>query len=225
MLDYLDFLQISLDTLDENKQDEIFSIGNSGQAKKLKEIISCYAKQQQKRNFKINLNAVITPNNIEDILEIYSFANKINVRLTICPQLYYGKPLPTLIDNPQYQSLIDQLICLKRNNSTIMDIDAFLHHIRSFKPFQCYPYLTPRIYPNGELVGPCPIIEHKKYNLLKISSWKKAYYLLIKECGKDFVCNEPCFLPCYLETSTLMVQPWKSVKELLRLNKPIQNSN
>ena len=218
VLDYLDFLQISLDTIDENKQDSMYATGNGGQAKQVKEIVSFYARQQHGRDFRINLNAVVTPDNIEDIIEVYNFANDIGVRLTLCPQLYYGRPLPILINNPKYQSLIDQIIDLKRNNSTIMDIDAFLRHIRSFKPFRCYPYLTPRIYPNGELVGPCPIIEQKKYDLLKIGTWKKAYHLLIKDFGADYICNDPCFLPCYLETSTLMVQPWKSIGELLRLN-------
>jgi MoaA/NifB/PqqE/SkfB family radical SAM enzyme len=215
LLNDLDFLQISLDTIDEAKQDEIF--GTSGIARKIKEIIIHYARQQNKRNFRINLNAVITPNTIEDIFDLYSFARSIGVRLTVCPQLNYGKPLPSLIDNPRYQSLINQLKSLKKNDETIMDTDSFLDHIHSFKPYRCHPYLTPRIYPNGEMVGPCPIIESIKCNLLKADSWNKAYRTVIQNWGERFFCKEPCFLPCYLETSTLMVQPWKSFYELMRL--------
>jgi MoaA/NifB/PqqE/SkfB family radical SAM enzyme len=218
ILDYLDFLQISLDTIDEAKQDAIF--GTSGIVEIIKENIIHYARQQTRRNFRINLNAVISPNTIKDIFELYSFARSIGLRLTVCPQLNYGKPLSSLINNFQYQSLINQLISLKKHDDTIMDTDSFLDHIYSFKPYRCYPYLTPRIYPDGALVGPCPIIEATKVNLLEIGSWKSAYKQLIEECGERFVCKDPCFLPCYLETSTLMMQPWKSLRELIRLGNP-----
>jgi MoaA/NifB/PqqE/SkfB family radical SAM enzyme len=221
ILNDLDFLQISLDTFDEKKQDAIF--GTKGIAGTIKEHIIHYARQQTRRNFRINLNAVITPNTIEDIFALYSFARSIGVRLTVCPQLYYGKPVSSLVNNPRYQSLINQLIFLKKKDDTIMDTGSFLDHICSFKPYRCYPYLTPRIYPDGELVGPCPIIESMKCNLLKIGSWKRAFQLLIEKCGERFVCQNPCFLPCYLETSTLMIKPWKSLRELIRLGKA--NSN
>jgi MoaA/NifB/PqqE/SkfB family radical SAM enzyme len=225
LLHDIDFLQISLDTLDEDKQDRFFNNGRKGLTRELKEIITFYASQQQRYHFRINLNAVLTPDNLKDIIDLYEFAENIEVRLTVCPQLQEnGQFIPSLFRNTDYQSLINQLIQFKRKNRTIMDTFDFLAHIRDFSSFTCYPYLTPRVYPNGDLAGPCPVIDQKRYNLLEIGSWEKAYQKMIRDFGKNYSCPQSCFLPCYLETSTLLIHPWRSLRELIRLSKPVHKS-
>jgi molybdenum cofactor biosynthesis enzyme MoaA len=197
ILDDLDFIQISLDTINENIQDEIFGIQHCGLTRQLLDIITYYAGQQQKRHFRINLNAVLMPDQLDEIIPLYNFASKIGVRLTISPQLLEnGQYVEAFANNQKYHSVIDYLITLKSQSGTVMDTSEFLSHIREFTPFPCYPYLTPRIFPNGELVGPCPIIAEKKYPLLELGSWEKAYQTLITDFGKNYQCPKNCFLPC-----------------------------
>jgi hypothetical protein len=66
-------------------------------------------------------------------------------------------------------------------------------------------------------VGPCPVIAEKRYPLLELGSWEKAYKTLLTDYGNNYQCKKTCFLPCYLETSTLMIHPWQSLKELFQL--------
>ena len=214
----LDFLQISLDTLNEKIQDRIFGIKQSGLTLQLIDIITFYARQQRKRHFRINLNAVLMPDQLDEIIGLYHFARQIGVKLTICPQLSEdGQPVPALTTDQKYVAMIDHLIKLKSQNGTVMDTSEFLSHIRDFKTFRCHPYLTPRIYPDGKLVGPCPVISEKSYPLLEIGSWEKAFAALRTDFGDNYQCPKNCYLPCYLETSTLMVHPRESLKELFRL--------
>jgi MoaA/NifB/PqqE/SkfB family radical SAM enzyme len=222
LLQNIDFLQISLDTLDEEKQDQFFNNGRNGLARELKEILSFYAAHQHRFHIKININSVLTPNNLKDIIDLYKFAKKIGVRLTVCPQLLEnGQILSSLHQNTAYQSIINQLIQFKQKNETIMDTLDFLIHIRDFSSYSCYPYLTPRVYPDGNLAGPCPVINQNQYNLLEIGSWEKAFHTMIRDFGVTYSCKHGCFLPCYLETSTLLIHPWQSLKELFRLAKPV----
>jgi MoaA/NifB/PqqE/SkfB family radical SAM enzyme len=219
----LDFLQISLDSLDEKIQDRIFAVKQSGLTHQLIDIITFYARQQQKRHFRINLNAVLMPEQLDEILRLYHFARKIDIKLTICPQLSEdGQPVPALTADQKYFAVIDHLIKLKAENGTVMDTSEFLLHIRDFRTFHCYPYLTPRIYPDGKLVGPCPVIIEKSYPLLEIGSWEKAFAALRTDFGDNYLCPRNCYLPCYLETSTLMVHPWESFKKLFRLKNKIK---
>lgn len=218
ILKYINFLQISLDTLDEKKQDEIFGIKQSGITRQIKEIITFYAGKQDKFNFRMNINAVLSHGQLDDIITIHNFCKRLGIRLTVCPQLSEsGQALQYFAGNPIYQSLIDSLIKLKTQDNAVMDTTEFLTHIHDFSYFLCYPYLTPRIYPNGELAGPCPVINGKKYPLLDLGSWEKAYLAMTNDFGDNFKCTQICFLPCYLETSTLMTHPLKSMWELLRL--------
>lgn len=223
VLDYIDFLQVSLDTTDEQKQDRLFAVNGQGAAKEVMEHIRFYARQQTKRNFRINLNAVLMPETLDDLDDVYRFARSNRVRLTVCPQLYYGQPVDGIAQNPLYRQKLDWLRLLKKKDATIMDTFQFLESIRDFKPFRCYPYLTPRVYPNGDLVAPCPILDQKRWPLLEQESWQAAYDAMIAEFGNPFQCPKPCFLPCYLETSTLLDKPLESLKELKGLGRKIHD--
>lgn len=219
ILKYVNFLQISMDTMNDNKQDKIFGVNKIGLSSEIKKIIRFYAKKQSEEDFSININAVINPQTIDDIPSVYNFAKEISVRLTVCPQLNAGHPVPSLIHNQDYQSMLEQIIYWKQGDSTIMDTEEFLRHIKTFKSFKCYPFLTPRIYPNGELIAPCPFIQKIRLNLLTFNSWDEVLQQVTPQIGNNFTCNTPCFLPCYLETSTLLNNLPQTLRELTRLGK------
>ena len=223
ILKYIDFLQISLDTMDDARQDKIFGVNKKGLSHEIKDIIKYYAKKQDKENFQINLNSVINPYTINDIPALYSYTKGMGLRLTVCPQLKEGQPIPSLIHNRDYISLMEQIRYWKRNDSTILDTEEFLKHIQTFEPYKCYPFLTPRIYPNGELIAPCPIYKKVRINLMNYKTWEEVAQQVFSQIGNNFTCPKSCFLPCYLETSTLFDSLSQSIRELMRLAKG--NSN
>jgi MoaA/NifB/PqqE/SkfB family radical SAM enzyme len=216
LLDYVDFLQISLDTTDDVTGRETI-IDHRSVTRIVKKNIRKYAKMQQKKKFKININCVVCENHINDALGVLDFARATNVRFTLAPRLINEKPDAALVGNKKYEDLIQGIIAIKQEDSTVMDTCSYLSHIRFFLPFKCYPWLTPRIYPNGELLYPCPVLNYSTYNVLETGSWNKLEDTIMSVHAAHVDCNKQCFLPCYLEVSTLLSDVFTSLKELRRL--------
>jgi MoaA/NifB/PqqE/SkfB family radical SAM enzyme len=216
VLDYVDFLQISLDTAD-NVTDKGTITDHRSVTEMVKENVRKYAKMQRKKNFKINVNCVVCENHINDVQGVLDFARNNNVRFTLAPRLINEKPDAALVGNKRYEDLIKGIIATKHEDRTVMDTFSYLSHIRLFLPFRCYPWLTPRIYPNGELLYPCPVLNYSAYNVPETGSWDKLEDIIIKNHGAHIDCNKKCFLPCYLAVSTLLSDVFTSLKELRRL--------
>ena len=62
ILEYLDYLSVSLDLLDEEKWDNV--LGVAGAARRIKRNIIKYAKEQEKFDFKMTVHCVITPGTV-----------------------------------------------------------------------------------------------------------------------------------------------------------------
>jgi len=213
VLDYVDYLQISLDTAEEAKQDRM--AGTPGVGAAVKANIRTYARLQKEKDFQINVNCVLGPNNIEDVPGLLDFAAANNVRFTACPELdERGKPVPELLSPvmaEKYRGAIDLLLRAKRNSNVLMDIRPFFEHLRTFRDYECYPALSARIYPDGSLVLPCPNLPGERANVLTAGSLKK----LMSTARTDARgCPQPCFLPCYLETSLLVRHPLALLAEI-----------
>lgn len=215
VLDYVDFLQISLDTISDSSQGK--TADHIGVAATVKETVRIYARMQKKRKFKINVNCVVSEDYIDDAQAVLDFARSQGVRFTLAPRLINERPAPTLVGNLEYANMIERLIRDKRRSRTIMDTMVYLSHIQFFRPFSCLPWLTPRLYPNGELLYPCPILSYSSYNVIEIGSWKELESKILKNHGTHVRCARQCFLPCYLETSTLMSDFADGLKDLTRL--------
>jgi MoaA/NifB/PqqE/SkfB family radical SAM enzyme len=207
VLDEIDYLQISLDTTDEAKQDRMSGMPGMGAA--VKANIQRYARLQQARDFQINVNCVLGEQNIDDVPGLLDFATANNVRLTICPELdERGQPVPELTASPftdKYQSVIDFLLREKRRGSAVMDTRPFFEHLRTFRSYECYPALSARVYPDGSLISPCPNLSKGGMNVLTAGSLRELM-ATVQVDGRH--CPQPCFLPCYLETSLLVRHPF-----------------
>ena len=214
VLDYVDFLQISLDTVDENKQDMIFQ--RKGCATVVKENICKYSRMQQQKKFKMNVNCVIRQDSLEDGLEVLRFAWSNNVRFTMTPRLTIEKPVESLVQNKEYEDLMSTIMALKRHGQPVMEwcTYAYLFHIQKFLPFKCYPFLTPRVYPSGELPYPCPSLGYSTYNLLGAGSWREVASSIRTDHGPGVHCKKFCFLPCYMEMSILLSNIFYALGEL-----------
>jgi MoaA/NifB/PqqE/SkfB family radical SAM enzyme len=216
VLDYVDFLQISLDTLDEEKQDRIN--GKKGVGRRVKENIVRYARLQEKKGFRINVNCVAGPDNIEDAPALLDFVVENRVRFSIAPQLDdWGMPDQELVRGETYRRytrMMEAMARLKRKGNTLVDIRPFLEHLATFKKMRCYPTVAPRVYADGSFIHPCPNRCREKTNVLAAGSWGE----LIREAelrnDSSAECTRPCFLPCYVETSLLVRHQFSLLSEL-----------
>jgi len=216
----IDYLQISLDSVDASEQDRLFGESDSNITLRLLDIIRHYSKLQDKLKFRININTVISDSNLKGVIDVFNFAKENNVRMTICPELdESGNDCKNFSTNGKYAETLDNLFDLRAKYGVLMDTKEFLRRIYSFSSFVCYPWLSPRIYPNGELVAPCPVLNYKRYHVLEFNSLKELNRLIAKDMGTNFECPKTCFLPCYLETSTLMVNPISSLLDIYNLQK------
>jgi MoaA/NifB/PqqE/SkfB family radical SAM enzyme len=212
VLDYVDFLQISLDTVDESPGDgtrdhRVF-------AKTVKENIRRYAALQAKKSFRLNVNCVVCEDSIDDARGVLEFAKENDVRFTLCPRLTNEKPADALVGNSDYEDLIGYVMTEKRRGKAVLDTFSFLSHMRNFKPFSCVPWLTPRVYPNGDIHYPCHVLNLSTHNVLVEGSWRVLEKVIRQSHGTLPECRRSCFLPCYLEVSSLFTQPLGAAGEL-----------
>lgn len=213
ILEYVDVLQISLDTLDDDRQERIS--GRRNTAERIKDTIKKYAGLQSAERFRININCVVGADTLGDVHAVMDFAVDNNVRFTICPELdARGMPQKALLTGEpgrRYREIVDRVLACKSMNQAVLDIRPFLEHIKTFRSYRCYPTLAPRVYPDGSFVFPCPRLCRDRLNVLREASWQK---LMEAVCDRDWACETPCFLPCYLETSLLVRHPFSILREL-----------
>ena len=216
VLDYVDFLQISLDTLDEDKQDRFNGVAGVG--RQAKENIVRYARLQKKKDFRINVNCVAGPDNIDDVPALLDFVVENNVRFSIAPQLdERGMPDRRLARGEtrrRYTRMMEGLARLKGRGNTLVDIQPFLEHLATFKEIRCYPEVAPRVHADGSFIHPCPVRCRENINVLAAGSWSDLVAEAELRNDSSQVCTSPCFLPCYVETSLLVRHPFSLFSEL-----------
>jgi MoaA/NifB/PqqE/SkfB family radical SAM enzyme len=216
IFEHVDFLQISLDTLDENKQDHLN--GGKDVVRRVRENIRRYAPMQRKLGFRINLNCVVGPENIDDVESLMAYATQHDIRFSIAPRLdEQGVPVEALFREPErtrFRCVMDRVIEHKKKTNKVVDIVPFLEHLRDFRPARCHPEVSARVYADGSLIHPCPNYCNETVDVLTAGSWKDLQDAADNRNPVPEHCERPCFLPCYLETSLLVRYPLSLLREL-----------
>jgi len=95
--------------------------------------------------------------------------------------------------------------------------------LADFRPYDCYPTLAPRIYPNGDLAYPCRPLEKaengqggRPVNLLNTNSWAEAWEIAHQTYGQPPRTCHSCFQQCYAEPSLMQAQPLALLHEWLQ---------
>jgi MoaA/NifB/PqqE/SkfB family radical SAM enzyme len=216
VVDYLDYLTISLDTLDEAKNDKLSGV-RSGTTKKLIEIIKEFASIQKEKNFTLLINAVIGKDNIPDIYDLMEFCFKYNIGLSVIGQMENFKPISYLRTNEEYFKLVEHIIDCNKKGYPILGMPEFNRTMLMFEDHTCFPLLIPTIYPNGDLLYPCEVLNQRRYNLLETGSIKEAYRRGQKDLGSKVECPGECYLPAFIAASCLMEQPYSAIKQGIKL--------
>jgi MoaA/NifB/PqqE/SkfB family radical SAM enzyme len=130
---------------------------------------------QKEKGFSMTVNCVVTPQTIPQARKVLNFCLGHEIKFAVVPaELEDGQINQELQNSPEYQELINDLIKAKKKKKRIFGSTAFLKKIRTFERFDCYPTLTPHIYPNGDLFYPCQPLDTVAANLLKIGNYAKA---------------------------------------------------
>ena len=125
--------------------------------------------------------------------------------LELVPANDHGRIPRDFHGNPEYTSLIDRLIELRREGQAnhLAGSTHYYETIRDFKPFRCFPYGIANILPDGRLCTPCDVSEQYALSVLDYDSLKDAVKASYPHLGK-YPCHAGgCFKAGIIERSRL----------------------
>jgi hypothetical protein len=163
----------------------------------------------------MTVNFVITEDTIHYAREVMEFCFRHDIWITLGPEIRGNEEIhPGLIHSEEYKRLIEEVIAAKRRKKPVLGSEKYLRTIHSFNRFDCYPTLTPRVYPNGDLFYPCLPRGTVAANILEEGSYKRA---LMK--GIDLYGPLPirCFcnhhMNCYIDPPHFVKNPFLAIRE------------
>lgn len=208
----IDYIVTSLDSLKPDIYDR--AVGVAGATEAIKANILRCASQRDRFDFQITVHCVAHPGKVGEAWEVLEFC--LNHRIPFCfspLQVNYDLH-PDLIDDPEYREFITRLIRIKRRTGLVSGSYLYYRNIHDFSDYRCYPWIIPRIFPNGDLIFPCRPRGKPLGNLLETGSWD-----LLEEKASDLgwegSCRRSCRIRCYIEPSLLAPRPWNILREFL----------
>ncbi len=217
VLHHIDYLIVSMDSLDHARMDELIDLEKPGQTAKVLENLELAVKYKQEHNLKFDiiLNTVIFPETIQDAWDVFEYCNEHGFYWSPMPHVNGKYPNPGLVDNPAYMELLGEVIRVKKKGGKIFG-SVIGHDIsRNFKRFECYPTFRATVFPNGDVFYPCAPLDQRAANILETGSYEKAIQIGEEKYGPIPYCDNRCHISCYLEGSLLISHPFAGAKEAL----------
>ncbi|MCC6749258.1 MAG: radical SAM protein [Deltaproteobacteria bacterium] len=214
VLDAVDNVVISLDSLDTAKLDRLYGVGQ-GTAQKVLDIIAHYARHRAGRKYLLTVNCVVTPETVDEAEAVMEFCFAHGAEFSVSPQNQGVRPHPGLVGNPRYRRFMERLIAAKRAGKPVSGARIYYEHMREFTPFQCFPTLTARVDPEGNVSFPCRPLDEagqiggKAGNLLEVGSLRAVQALGKARFGERIPCHDQCYMRCHAELSLLVRNPSK----------------
>ena len=223
LLPFLNNLIISLDSVDPQALNRVSVpdayaetvIANAREAASL----------QKEYNFKLILNAVITPETLLSMDKLLAFCTENQVRISFSPQAINNLPRYDLVTSKEYRTFIEKVIKFKKQGAPILGSVSYFNTLLDQIPYECYPTLVPRILPDGWLAYPCRPMEKaggeqggRAVNLLSVDTWDEAWIIAKKKYGEVPTSCVSCFQQCYAEPSLMQAHPIEYLVERLRGN-------
>ena len=222
LLPALDRLVVSLDSCEPASLSQATGISRTLAGTILTNIQN-YAGLQQVFGYRMIVNAVLTPETLPGAETLLDFCTELGVLVSFSPQAVNNWPRYELTVSPAYRAFIEKLLRLKREGAPILGSAAYLKTLRDMIPYDCYPTLAPRIYPNGDLAYPCRPFEKaandqggRPVNLLDAASWEAAWEIANAAYGQPPRACASCFQQCNAEASLMASQPLALLDEWLR---------
>ena len=223
VLSLLDNLIISLDSVDPQ------ALGAVSLPDAYAETVIANAREaaslQKEYDFKLILNAVITPETLPGMDKLLAFCTENDVRISFSPQSVNNLPRYELVTSPAYRAFIEKVIELKKGGAPVMGSYSYFNTLLNQTPYECYPTLVPRIMPDGWLAYPCRPMEKaggeqggRAVNLLSVNTWDEAWTIAKDRYGEMPTSCVSCFQQCYAEPSLMQAHPLEHLKEQFRGN-------
>ena len=218
----IDRLIISLDSIDPQLLSQTIGVPPAS-AQTIITNVGTYAAQQKHFGYHMIVNAVLTPETLPDADNLLEFCIENHLLVSFSPQAVNNWPRYELTVSAVYQAFIQKLLHLKQAGAPILGSEAYLHTLADFQPYDCYPTLAPRIYPNGDLAYPCRPLEKaengqggRPVNLLNTGSWAEAWGIARQTYGQPPRTCHSCFQQCHAEPSLMQSQPLALLHEWLQ---------
>ena len=183
------------------------------------------ASLQKEYNFKLILNAVITPETLPGMDKLLAFCTEKHVRISFSPQAVNNLPRYDLVTSKEYRDFIEKVIELKKHGAPIIGSYTYFNTMLDQIPYECYPTLVPRIMPDGWLTYPCRPMEKaggeqggRAVNLLSVDTWDEAWTIARQKYGEAPTSCVSCFQQCYAEPSLMQAHPFEYLAEKLHGN-------
>jgi MoaA/NifB/PqqE/SkfB family radical SAM enzyme len=223
LLRYVDEVDISLDSLDEEWNDALLRAA-PGTTLKIKQAVMRVHEESAAGGYRLSVTSVAMPGFIRHSRDVIRFCLERGIRCSILPQSAGPYPVQGLRGDPDYQALIDEMVASKRRGASVYGTHAYYAHIRDFGRFRCYPTLVPRILPDGDLWYPCAPLGTTARNLVGARSFSEVLAAGLAEHGPVPTCDARCFASCYIESSNLITRPVATLREYAQGARPAQGS-
>jgi MoaA/NifB/PqqE/SkfB family radical SAM enzyme len=218
---YLNRLIISLDSVDLSALN-LVSLPNA-HAENVIANAREVAKLQKSHGFQLSVNAVITPETLPRMDSLLNFCEENKIWLSLSPQSVNNMPRYELVTSQKYRAFIEKVIQIKKQGGYILGSMSYLKMLIDQTPYECYPTLAPRIYPDGWLAYPCRPMEKaggeqggKAVNLLNVNTWDEAWNIAREKYGVAPTSCVSCFQQCYAEPSLMQARPLEYLRERIR---------
>jgi len=211
VLYYADYVIISLDSMNEQRWDKV--VGVPGATRKVKSIISHYARLQNKFQFEMNVNCVITPTTMQDVLDVLDFCEHAGANFSPGPQIDGTEPNEALADSEEYRRLLRNIIGRKRDKKPVLSTMLYLEQVTNFLPHRCYPMLVPKIDPDGSVFYPCIKLGRVVGNMATSS---ETLEVILTRAARQYPlvsCEKNCHMSCYLEPANYLEHPFLILAE------------
>jgi MoaA/NifB/PqqE/SkfB family radical SAM enzyme len=207
----LDHLVISLDSTDESVGDAMTRV--PGSTRRILAAIGRCAALARRDGFALSLHAVLAPETLGGLEDVLRLCEELGLSLSVSPE--HGRFLPDarLRGDPAYRARVDDLIGWKRAGRPVAASLGYLRRIRDFTPHGCYPFLSPRVEPDGRVYFPCQRLRRRHAYLQDHDS---LWAMMRAQAGWSDAapeCRERCWLACYLEVEQYLRNPAHLVAE------------
>ncbi len=191
---------VSLDGL-EKTHDAIRGVGGS-----FRKAVSgiCAAKEK----VAVTINTTIMAENVDEIENLVKLSKELGTKISLAVAHEYCNINASSPATSKALKIAHRLIEMKREGYPIVNSIGYLKVMAKEKKWQCKPWATVNIDPNGNLVLPCyvhndyvssvSVFENSIKNSVSDFDWKK-----IENCRK-------CSLHCYVEPSLVLSRDFKS---------------
>jgi MoaA/NifB/PqqE/SkfB family radical SAM enzyme len=125
-------------------------------------------------------------------------------------------PNRNLLESERYRALVEKIIDYRKRGLPINGTPKLLRTMLEFKPFNCYPTMFPRVYPNGDVFYPCEPLKTVGGNLFRERSFKKIFEAGRKLYGDIPFCQGVCYLFGNVMTHFYVEEFWSFAKDSLR---------